>query len=361
MSGQTAKPSELAPAKYGADPARPTAQLVDTQPAHDFNRFVARSYGYVLENTIQPFAPGDIVLGCTYLNDPTDDHAGLGRILQYDADFRPKGVLWTEGHRHLVMGLTFDPQGTLWGFDIHTQKVLRVDRYGRQMPEHTFAHRAFGTAAFGRDGSIYLGETLKGAKPYWGSMMKYVPGTNRIGEGHVLKFDKELKLVDEYPTETATELSGFKGVTHLSLHPSGRYLAYTTETGKRLMRYDVVSRQQMPDLATVEGGSLYDRNWFIALAYCQDGRLLVTRGGTVECYDESGKVLRTYSLEQFGYGFAQIAVCHDQRHAVAANIFTGIACKFSLESGEITGHVQTDHGGQRKSLAGIAEFPNLPA
>ena len=138
------------------------------KPVVDFHRTRVVDYRYVLENTIQPFAPGDIFLGCTFLNDPVDDHAGLGRILQYDADFKPKGVLWTKGHRHLVMGLTFDAEGVLWGFDIHTQDVLRIDRYGRQMPAHRFAHRAFGAAAFGADGSIYFGETLKGSRALLG-------------------------------------------------------------------------------------------------------------------------------------------------------------------------------------------------
>jgi hypothetical protein len=34
-----------------------------------------------------------------------------------------------------------------------------------------------------------------------------------------------------------------------------------------------------------------------------------------------------------------------------------VACKFDLESGEVVAQVQTDHGGQRRSLAGIAEYP----
>jgi sugar lactone lactonase YvrE len=335
----------------------PNKQLVDLNPAPRFDRFVARDYRYVLENTMQPFEAGDIFLGCTYLNDPTDDHAGLGRILQYDANFKPKGVLWTEHHRHLIIGLTFDAHGVLWGFDIHTQAVIRIDRYGRQMPMHKFADRAFGCAAFGRDGSIYLGESLKGTKAYWGSMMKFLPGTDRIGDGHLFRFDADFNLIDEYPTETAPELSGFKGVTHIALHPSEDVVTYTTETGKRLMRYDLNRRQQLPDLATIQGGHLYDQNWFIALSYCADGRLLVTRGDSVEAYDEAGKVVRTYSLAEFGYGFAQITVCADQVHALAANIFTGIAVKFSLQTGEIVTHIQTDHGPGRRSLAGIAEFP----
>jgi hypothetical protein len=314
-------------------------------------------YRYVLENTMQPFARGDVFLGCTYLNDPTDDHAGLGRILQFDADLKPKGVLWTTGHRHLIMGLNFDRQQTLWGFDIHTQAVIRVDRFGRQMPMHKFAHRAFGAAVFARDGSVYFGETLIGTQPYRGSHMQFVPGSDHIGFGRIVKFDRNFVLQEEYEVEHARELSGFKGVTHLSLHPAERVMAYTTETGKRLMRYDLEARRQLPDLAVIPGDDLYDRRWFIALAYLADGTLLVTRGDHVERYAEDGRVMQTIDLSQFGYGFAQITVCADQRHALSSNIFTGIACKFDIASGKVVAQVQTDHVSPRRSLAGIAEYP----
>ena len=64
-------------------------------------------------NTMKPFEKGDIFLGCTYLNDEIDDHKGDGRILQYDKELNPKGVLWTQGTEHLVIGLIFDPNGIL--------------------------------------------------------------------------------------------------------------------------------------------------------------------------------------------------------------------------------------------------------
>ena len=38
----------------------------------------------------------DILVGATLLNNPEDDHAGPGRIIQYDSDLNLKGVLWTE-------------------------------------------------------------------------------------------------------------------------------------------------------------------------------------------------------------------------------------------------------------------------
>jgi hypothetical protein len=338
-------------------PSAPDAPMTSyMKPRVDYRRRHVFDYQYVLEDTLAPFAAGDIFLGCTWLNDPTDDHAGLGRVLQYDGDLRPKGVLWTRGHRHLIIGLTFDPSGVLWGFDIHTQAVIRIDRYGRQLPAHRFAHRAFGAAAFANDGRIFLAECLKGKTPYWGSHMEFVPGTDVIGYGHVLEFDREFSMVREHATETAPELSGFKGATHLSLHPSGDFIAYVTETGKRLMRFDVRESRQMSDLARIDGGTLYDRNWFIAVAYRADGKLLVTRGDHVEIYAEDGRVDGRIDLSQFGYGFAHVSVCADQRHALAANIFTGIACKFAIDGGKVVAHVQTDHASPRRSLAGVAEF-----
>ena len=51
------------------------------------------------------FEPGDILVGCTLLNDPDDDHAGEGRIRQYDQAMQLKGELWTEGGHHLIGGL----------------------------------------------------------------------------------------------------------------------------------------------------------------------------------------------------------------------------------------------------------------
>ena len=76
------------------------------------------------ESTIKPFAKGDILVGCTLLNNPDDDHAGPGRIIQYDANFNEKGVLWTKGTTHLVGGLKFGPDGNLWAFDSNAHKVF---------------------------------------------------------------------------------------------------------------------------------------------------------------------------------------------------------------------------------------------
>ena len=113
-------------------------------------------------STLQPFAPGDVFVGATLLNSATDDHAGLGRILQFDADLNEKGVLWVEGTTHLVYGLTFAPDGTLWAQDPWAWTTVRVDPSGRQLQNLQFDMRAFSKVHFMADGTLLFTENLDG-------------------------------------------------------------------------------------------------------------------------------------------------------------------------------------------------------
>ena len=141
-------------------------------------------------STMKPFAPGDIFLGCTYLmNVPGDDHAGEGRILQYDRHMVPKGTLYTVGTTHLVVNLRFGPDGVLWGFDPFAHAVVRVGPDGQQLPAADFGDRAWGSVCFAPDRSIYLCEYLKGNKPYAGGDMRRLPGTDVVGYGRIAHFD----------------------------------------------------------------------------------------------------------------------------------------------------------------------------
>ena len=172
------------------------------------------------ENTMKPFELGDIFLGCTELIEDIDDHKGNGRILQYDKDFNLKGILWTEGTDHLVIGLKIDPKGILWAFDMHNHIVIRVSPDGKQLPNHHFANRAFSNVTFDKDGNIYLGEALVGNTPYPGSYMKRLPGSDLIGEANIYKFDSKLQLQEIYDVAYSPEFHHFKGVTHSTMHPS---------------------------------------------------------------------------------------------------------------------------------------------
>lgn len=311
-------------------------------------------------STMQPFAPGDIFLGCTLLNDPHDDHAGIGRILQYDADCKPKGILYTEGTRHLVGGLAVDRDGVLWAFE--DLQVIQVDpENGRQLPKKDFLPRVYRSASFAGDGSVYLGEHMCAEAPPPGIEalttidFPRIPGSGVLGYGNIYRYRADGELDREFEVENAPEPTRFKGVTHSTLHPSEQFITYTTELGKRIMRYDVVNERQMEDLVTYPGKDISDGLFAIAVRYLPDGRLLLTRGKTMEMLDEEGKVMREYDLPE--YGWSDVAGCGDPRYCLLSNIFTGIMLKVDLETGEFVGRIDTGQAKPLRALAGVAEYP----
>ena len=307
---------------------------------------------------MKPFELGDIFLGCTELIEDIDDHKGNGRILQYDKDFNLKGILWTEGTDHLVIGLKIDPKGILWAFDMHNHIVIRVSPDGKQLPNHHFANRAFSNVTFDKDGNIYLGEALVGNTPYPGSYMKRLPGSDLIGEAKIYKFNSKLQLQEIYDVAYSPEFHHFKGITHSTMHPSEAFITYTTEIGKKIMRYDIQQSKQMDDLLVLPG-DLTDQNVAIAVNYLNDGRLLHSRGDRIEILNEDGAIIQTIGLEEHGWGIAQVSPSYDQEHFFTANIFTGVAMKIRISDGEILGSIDTGYRAPKRSLAGIAEYGSL--
>jgi hypothetical protein len=311
------------------------------------------------KSTLQPFEPGDILVGCTLLNDPDDDHAGEGRIQQYDQAMQLKGELWTEGGHHLIGGLEFDRNGLLWAFNDHS--VIHVDsNTGRQLPLAAFPPRAFYSAAFATDGSVYLGEHRNAKDPPTGieefSTIKMLrtPDTHVLGYGNIYKFNADWALQQEFDVDNAPEFLNFKGVTHMSLHPGDQFIAYTTETTGRILRYDVINGRQMPDLFSCPGEGFPKGSYVAAVEYLADGRLLATLGSAVAVLDETGEMLREYPLD--GSGWSHIEACHDGEHALVSNIWLGLIIKLHLESGEIIAKLDTGHKAPDRCLAGIAEY-----
>ncbi len=170
------------------------------------------------QNTMQPFEPGDIFLGLTVLNNPDDDHAGDGRIVQYGKDMQLKGELWTEGGEHYVSGLECDNNGVLWAFN--DLNVLHVDpQTGQQLPiTDKFLPRCYRSASFDAEGNVYLGEHMKADKKPDNEIAKrttikfpVIPGDGVLGYGFIYKYDSDWNLLKVFETETAPEMTGFKG------------------------------------------------------------------------------------------------------------------------------------------------------
>ncbi|MBT8441847.1 MAG: hypothetical protein KJO76_05620, partial [Gammaproteobacteria bacterium] len=190
--------------------------------------------------------------------------------------------------------------------------------------------------------------------PYKGGDMRTLPGTDVVGHGKIARFDADFNKTAEFDTELSPSMTGFHGVTHSSMHPNGRTMAFMTDLGMRVMLMDTDTGEQLPDLVTYPGGEDYVHKWTTGVAYLADGTLLLLRGSFIDFIDESGNSLRTIPLDEYGY--AMITVSSDQDFVFVTNIFTGVMSKFNLSSGEIVGQIDTGMAKPCRSLAGVAEF-----
>jgi hypothetical protein len=306
-------------------------------------------------STLKPFATGDIFLGNTYLNDPNDDHRGEGRIIQFDRNWVMKGTWYTTGTRYFIVGCKIAPDDTLWGFDCHDHIAVRATPDGKELAPWD-SGRSFGSVNWDREGNHYFGEYLIGTEIWKGTSAKLL-ADGTLGDGRIYQYSPDLKPIKSFRVENAPEPTRFKGVTHSAMHPSGEFITYTTETSRRLMRYDIRNDRQMPDLAAYTDADPFDRSdrrWFIAPAYLADGRLLCTDATGLAIYDEEGKMLRHIDLP--GYGWAQVAPDVDERYAVAANVWTGVAARIDLKEEKILQQMDTGFTAPFRSLAGLAVF-----
>lgn len=302
------------------------------------------------EPTTLPFAPGDVVVGCTLLNDPTDDHRGAGRILHYDGELRLRRSILLEDTTHIVQGLKFGPDRSLWGFDAFAYKIVRFAADGHRLANLNAPARSFAQVIFAKDGRFFLAENFVGARSRvpLRTTLPFMPGTQRFGEGHLFEFSREGKLLHEHATPTHGGMGGFQGLTSAAIAPDGRTLVYTSESGPRIMRWDLQERRALPDLLGAPDNS---GRLFFDVRFDDAGRLLVLTGLGVDALDSEGRLIRSYPLGSFGW--ASLGTPR-QGYVHAANFFSGdIAC-LDLSSGDIVARAQT---GVRKSASGIDCFP----
>lgn len=305
-------------------------------------------------SNFKPFVKGDIFVAATIMDHPTDDHMGTGRIFQYDADLNQKGVLYTKGTTHKVGGLAFAPDGTLWAFAQGTPAVVEIGTDGMQKPVRAFSNRSLSSVTFAADGSLFFGEHLEGKEIRIASnttVFNMLPGRDVIGDGNVFKFSPDAELLEEYPTDTHGGVAGIHGVTSTVLTDDDTRMIYISETGNRVMQYDLVNRKQLPDLKVFEE----DENVFMVLTMSQmlDGSLLISTGfGLVTLDQHTGDVLRYYDLDSGGWAASGPSI--DGKSMIVGNFFTGQIVLVNVETGEVT---KSNFIGQNNSLSGVAQYP----
>ncbi|MBL8642558.1 MAG: hypothetical protein JNK21_01385 [Rhodospirillaceae bacterium] len=304
-------------------------------------------------STIKPFAKGDVFVGATLLNNPKDDHAGLGRIIQYDADLKEKGVLWVAGTSHLVGGLSFAPDGTMWAFDNLAWLMFTVDRAGKASTPQNKFNRALGRAVFLKNGHVILTEYFKGHQQPATLTTRYKtlpdhPG--QVGLGQLYEIDAAQKLVRTYAPEVHGGMSGSMAITHAVLGSDGKTLIYTSETGPRLMRFDLEKAQQLPDLKVLPPTQGGPPAMFLDVAR-SGNKVVLPLGNKLALIDEvTGADIASFPLP--GFGWAVVTPSADGAFAYVGNWFTGDVAKISLAGGAITAQTKI----APKCISGIAQF-----
>lgn len=301
-------------------------------------------------DTLIPFAFGDVFVGATQLNNPDDDHAGRGRILQYDANLNLKGRLWTEGTTHLVYGLNFAPDGVLWAHDPWAWVTMRVAPDGKQLPNRQFAQRGFSKTLFAPDGTLWYTESQRGNNQPEPLSTRFppLPGeVTKIGDGGVYRFDADGNELEVCYPEIHGGATGSFAVTHSFLTANGERLIYVSETGSRVMCYDLANHCQLPDLRSHPDGF---EHMFFDLTEMSGERVLISMGNRLELMTDAGKELRVYTLE--GLGWSILATSPDECFAYVGNWFSGQVVQLDLESGEVAAETEV----ASKCMAGIAVF-----
>ena len=305
-------------------------------------------------SSFQPFVRGDIFVAATIMDHPTDDHMGTGRIFQYDAELNLKGTLYTQGTTHKIGGLNFAPDGTLWAFAQGQPSVVEIGADGVQKPLRRFSNRSLSSVTFGADGSLYFGEHLQGRNttiPTNTTVFNLLPGRDVIGDGNIFRFSAQAEPLQEFHTDTHGGVVGIHGVTSTVLTDDDTRMVYVSETGDRVMQYDLAEDRQLPDLRVFDD----DDNVFMVLTLMPmpDGSLLISTGnGLVVLDKDSGETLRYYDMGTPGWAASGPTV--DGEGIIVGNFFTGEVVIIDRESGEV---VRSGNIGQRNSLSGVAQYP----
>jgi hypothetical protein len=286
--------------------------------------------------------PGDILLAATDVDDRNVDlrnHSGPGRVLHYDAQLRPKGELRT-GQVGLVIGLAWDRRHReLLATDPSAYVVTRFAADGSRLEPLPFLPRArIGSIQFLPDGRFCAGVHSKHGEDPANPQPKLYLCDRDVGTALPL----------------AVDIDGgkfrFHAVTHMALAPDGRTLVYVSETGRRVMRYDLAAQRQLDDLIVLGAD---DPRGTYGLACTPDGRVLMATGSGAAMFAADGSLIRAYDVPE-RRGWSRLQLSQDPTRFWLSNFFEGILQQRDVDTGAL---IREHDIGRKYSLCGLAEVP----
>jgi sugar lactone lactonase YvrE len=282
---------------------------------------------------LKPFARGDIFVTASTLDESARFPTGLGKVLQFDAAWQPKGTLET-GHTGLISALALDKAGNLHALDPQARAITSIGPDGAAISAfEKLPSRAYGSMIVLPDGNFLIGEHMVGQ----------IPGFS--GDGKVYRVAADGTVLASYDTETNGGMGTFLGVTHMALSADGATLFHTSETGAHVYAHDLVSNKRL--------GAIYSRQdpppLVFGLAMLASGDLMLACGSELRRIDPVGGSARSIEMPE-GRGWAVPVTRGDQLWAL--DFFGGRVALLDAESGAVAALHEL---GLAKCLTGIAE------
>jgi hypothetical protein len=288
------------------------------------------------DRSLKPFASGDLFVPAPRL-DPTARYpTGQGVIRQYDASFRLKAEAET-GHTGLISGLGLSPKGVLHALDPQARACSLWGPDGKPMRAPEAPEAGFGSIIFLPDGGWLMGEHLCGG-----------PGPFE-GQGRVMRFGADGRLLATYATAHNGGVSGFLGVTHMALADDGRTLYHVSETGPHVYAHDLIDNRPL--------GPVYTRTdppgMVFGLALLPDSRLAVALGGGLRLVDPRSGQTQDVTLPP-GRGWANVVVRPTGKSLFVLDFFGGQLAELDLADFSVLRCLDL---GNPQGLTSIAEVP----
>ncbi len=286
--------------------------------------------------------PGDLLVAATDVDDTEVDlrrHAGAGRILHYDPDYRLLGE-WRTGQTGLVVGLALDPgDGRLYACDPGSQTISVFSTSGQLLGLSPALPRA-------RIGALLFT-----------AASRFVAGLHsRIGEDPAQPASRLYAGSLEPPVCRGLAAAvdggrqGFHCITHMALGPDQRTLFYVSEAGRRLMRFDLQSEQQLPDFLHFAAD---DPRGTFGPAVLADGKVWIATGRGAECFAADGQLLCSVAPD-IERGWSRLTLANDGACFFLGNFLAGILEKRSSADGRLLASLDIK---RRYSLSGVVQVP----
>jgi hypothetical protein len=287
-------------------------------------------------NALQPFAPGDIFVTASDLDESARFPTGHGKILQFAADWTAKGVFET-AETGLIASLTLDQAGNLHALDPQARALTSIGPDGTARPMFAaLPQRAYGSMIALGGGDYLIGEHMVGQ----------IPGFS--GDGRVYRVDAAGTVIAAYDTETNGGMGGFLGVTHMALSADGNMLFHTSETGPHIYAHDLAGNKRL--------GPVYTRSdpppLVFGLSMLPDGQLLVACGSEFRRIDPDSGTATSMALPE-GRGWAVPILRRCGTEVWALDFFGGKLARVAVADGAV---LDVRDLGLAKCLTGLAEI-----